>query len=142
MSFTPVSARTQRVFPLLALFVLGVGLAPGAQQPAGQAPAGQTSATPAAPGTAGPGRSTNLGTDPNGNPLRLALKTGHVSNYDESKVPPYKLPDPLVTADGKPVKDASTWRNTRRPELLMEMEQIYAELAARPPVVGQSAGQD
>ena len=37
---------------------------------------------PSSPG----GRSTNLGADANGNPLRLALKTGHVSNYDEAKV--------------------------------------------------------
>src|SRR3989442_12723770 len=44
---------------------------------------------------------TNLGSDPNGNPLRKALKTGHVSNYDESKVAPYTLPDPLVMANGQ-----------------------------------------
>jgi hypothetical protein len=39
-------------------------------------------------------------------------------NYDESKVPGYRLPDPLVLADGKPVKDAKTWRQQRRPEIL------------------------
>ena len=31
--------------------------------------------------------------DPNGNPVRLAKATGHVSNYSEDKVPPYTLPD-------------------------------------------------
>ena len=30
-------------------------------------------------------------------------------NYDEAKVGTYVLPDPLVMADGKPVKDAKTW---------------------------------
>lgn len=40
------------------------------------------------------------------------------TNYDESKVPPYKLPDPLVLSSGKPVRDAATWRNVRRPEIL------------------------
>ena len=30
-------------------------------------------------------------------------------NEDESKVPPYTLPDPLVLADGKKVGDAKTW---------------------------------
>ncbi len=35
---------------------------------------------------------SNLGNDANGNPLRKALKTGHVSNYDESKVPPTHCP--------------------------------------------------
>src|SRR4051812_19309240 len=39
-------------------------------------------------------------------------------NYDESKVPPYTLPDPLVLNNGKPVRDAATWRSKRRPELL------------------------
>ena len=37
---------------------------------------------------------------------------------DESKVPPYTLPDPLVTAAGSPVRDAAGWRAQRRPELL------------------------
>src|SRR5204862_6550617 len=53
-----------------------------------------------------------------GNPLRLAFKTGHVSNYDESKVKPYTLPDPLVLSSGQPVKDADTWFQKRRPEIL------------------------
>jgi hypothetical protein len=58
---------------------------------------------------------TNLGSDANGNPRRLAVKTGHVSNYDEARVPPYTLPDPLVLANGQPVKDARAWRTARRP---------------------------
>ena len=36
--------------------------------------------------------------DPNGNPVRLAKSTGHVSNYSEEKVRAYTLPDPLVLA--------------------------------------------
>lgn len=39
-------------------------------------------------------------------------------NFDESKVPPYTLPDPLVGADGQPVRNAADWRARRRPELL------------------------
>ena len=59
--------------------------------------AAQQAQTPApAQPPAPPAPKTNLGSDPNGNPLRLAIKTGHVSNYDEKKVPPYTLPDPLV----------------------------------------------
>jgi hypothetical protein len=38
-------------------------------------------------------------------------------NYDESRVAPYTLPDPLVFADGRPVRSADEWR-TRRAELL------------------------
>ncbi len=39
-------------------------------------------------------------------------------NYDESKVGPYTLPDPLVCADGTKIADAKAWREKRRPEIL------------------------
>src|SRR6476661_9243172 len=55
--------------------------------------------------------------DANGNPLRRA-PTGHVSNYDESKVGTYTLPDPLRLQNGQPVRDADTWARQRRPEIL------------------------
>jgi hypothetical protein len=58
-------------------------------------------------------------------PLLLALTAGSVFaasppgiNYDEAKVRPYTLPDPLVFADGSPVRDAAAWRTRRRAELL------------------------
>jgi hypothetical protein len=77
-------------------------------------------------------QTTNLGSDANGNPLRRALATGHVSNYDEAKVKPYTLPDPLVFADGTPVRTARDW--TRRRE---EVVRIYeSEIFGRiPPAV-------
>ena len=79
---------------------------------------------------------TNLGNDANGNPLRRAIKTGHVSNYDETKVRPYTLPDPLVLADGKPMKDAKTWQERRRPEILHLYEtEIYGRIPANAPHV-------
>lgn len=40
------------------------------------------------------------------------------TNYDESKVPPNHLPDPLVCFDGRRVIDAGKWREIRRPEIL------------------------
>src|SRR6478609_7179580 len=108
-----------------------------AQQPAarGQAPAAQT---------AGQGRSTNLGTDPNGNPIRMALKTGHVSNYDEGKVGRYSLPDPLVSSDGKPVQSAATWMRQRRPEIIRLYENVIfgAIPATTPKVAWQVAETD
>jgi hypothetical protein len=83
-----------------------------------------------------PGRSTNLGSDAHGNPLRLALKTGHISNYDETKVRPYTLPDPLVLSDGRPVPDAAAWLKQRRPEILRLYEtEIYGRIPGTTPRV-------
>jgi hypothetical protein len=36
-------------------------------------------------------------------------------NYDETKVPPYTLPDPLTMENGQTVTDAAMWRTERRP---------------------------
>jgi hypothetical protein len=52
------------------------------------------------------------------------------ANYDEAKVPKYKLPNPLILKDGRPVKDAPTWTNQRRPELL---ELFRTEMYGRRP---------
>jgi hypothetical protein len=121
--------RRALILPVVMLSAT-FGLTAQQQAPPAQTPAPQT---PAAPGA---GRSNNLGSDPNGNPLRLAFKTGHVSNYDESKVPAYTLPDPLVLANGQPVRDARTWRTARRPELLRAYQtEIYGRIPAKTPKV-------
>jgi hypothetical protein len=39
-------------------------------------------------------------------------------NFDEAAVPAYVLPDPLRLADGGAVRDAGSWTERRRPELL------------------------
>ncbi len=47
-------------------------------------------------------------------------------NYDESKVPAYTLPDPLVMADGTAVTSAQQWFSNRRPQLLdIFAQQVY-----------------
>src|SRR5258708_37420386 len=79
---------------------------------------------------------TNLGNDANGNPRRLAIKTGHVSNYDEARVPPYTLPDPLVSSGNTPVRDAHAWLTGRRAEILRLYEtEIFGRIPARTPLV-------
>src|SRR6185436_829606 len=44
-------------------------------------------------------------------------------NYDEAKVGTYTLPDPLKLTDGKPVRDAKTWQQKRRPEIVRLFEE-------------------
>ncbi len=39
-------------------------------------------------------------------------------NYDEARVPHYDLPDPLVSAEGKPITTPDEWMNVRRPQIL------------------------
>jgi hypothetical protein len=74
--------------------------------------------------------------DAGNNPVRLARITGHVSNYDEKKVPPYTLPDPLVMASGERVDSAAKWFRDRRPEILRFYQtEIYGRVPANAPVV-------
>jgi hypothetical protein len=71
--------------------------------------------------------------DASGNPIRRA-PTGHVSNYDESKVGTYALPDPLLLQDGQPVRGADMWFKRRRPEILSLYEtHIYGRVPERVP---------
>jgi hypothetical protein len=57
-------------------------------------------------------------------------------NYTEAKVGNYTLPDPLKLAGGQPVKDAKTWMEQRRPELLKYYQsQIYGRVPATAPKV-------
>ena len=46
------------------------------------------------------------------------IVAGVAVNYDEALTGTYRLPDPLVLANGKPVRDAKTWTNRRRPEIV------------------------
>jgi (4-O-methyl)-D-glucuronate---lignin esterase len=54
------------------------------------------------------------------------------TNYDESKVGKYTLPDPLVLQDGRRVRDAGTWFQRRRPEILRLFEtNVYGRTPTR-----------
>ena len=72
-----------------------------------------------------PGRDPNTD-DPNRAP-----------NYDEMKANPYLYyPDPLVTFDGKPVKNAKQWRKVRRPELVKAFEdEVYGRVPENVPAI-------
>lgn len=92
---------------------------------------------PTPPGrAAAPADPTRLAPDANGNPRRIAPRTRHVSNYDESKVGAFKLTDPLRLEDGVPVQDSATWVARRRPELLKMYEDvIFGRVPAPAPEV-------
>ena len=52
-------------------------------------------------------------------------------NYEEAKVRPYTLPDPLVMADGTRVANARAWNQRRRPEILRLFEEhVYGRSPA------------
>src|SRR5437867_4336254 len=54
-------------------------------------------------------------------------------NYDEPLTGNYTLPDPLKLANGKPVRDAKTWNEKRRPELVRLFEENeYGRTPGRP----------
>ena len=44
-------------------------------------------------------------------------------NYDESLVGTYTLPNPLLLANGRPVRDAKAWYQKRRPEIVRLFEE-------------------
>jgi len=72
--------------------------------------------------------------------LFLAMTSGAEAwepNYDEAKVPAYTLPNPLVLADGRPVTDAATWRDVRRPEVIELFRTcMYGRSPGRPAHLG------
>lgn len=54
-------------------------------------------------------------------------------NYTEAKAGSYTLPDPLKLVNGKPVQDAKTWTEKRRPELLRLIEENqFGKVPGRP----------
>ena len=63
----------------------------------------------------------------------VATVEGQEANYDESKVPKYTLPDPLVCADGTPVTNAQMWWKRRRPEILKLFQtHVYGQSPGKP----------
>jgi hypothetical protein len=62
-----------------------------------------------------------------------AVVAGIPVNYDERLVGAYDLPDPLILANGKPVHDAKTWTEKRRPEIVRLFEENqYGRAPGRP----------
>ena len=119
---------------VLLLLVLGLIVCAVAQEPQPKSP-DRTLPAPGSRGNADNVPYIGKG-DPKGNPVRLAKATGHVSNYNEEKVAPYTLPDPLVLQNGQRVTTAEMWWKERRPEILKFYQtQIYGRVPANAPRV-------
>ena len=67
--------------------------------------------------------------------MTIFAQSDFVANYDETKVPQYTLPDPLKANDGTTVRDAETWRNVRRGEVLAMFER---EMFGKTPETAQA----
>lgn len=68
---------------------------------------------------------------PDGDP-----KSPRAANFDETRVQPYKLPDPLVLKKGQRVKSAEAWWQQRRPELVEIFDrEIYGRVPREAPKV-------
>jgi len=69
---------------------------------------------------------------PDGDP-----KSPHAANTDESKVPTYSLPDPLVLKSGRKVTTSDMWWKQRRPEIVEDFDrEIYGRVPSNTPKVG------
>src|ERR1051326_3485183 len=56
-----------------------------------------------------------------------------VINQDESKVPPYTFPDPLITADGKRITSAQQWQKHQRAAMLkLFADNVYGRMPGKP----------
>jgi hypothetical protein len=74
---------------------------------------------------------TALRRGPDGDP-----KSPNATNFDESKVTPYSLPDPLISKNGKKVKTAKVWWKQRRPEIVEDFDrEIYGRVPGNTPQV-------
>jgi hypothetical protein len=68
---------------------------------------------------------------PSGNP-----QAPNAANSDESRVPPYTLPDPLLLKNGRRVTTASQWWSQRRPEIVEDFDrEVYGRVPANVPGV-------
>ena len=70
-------------------------------------------------------------------------KAPNAANYDESKVHPFTLPDPLVCKDGTKVTTAELWWTKRRPEIVEDFDrEVYGRVPKDVPKVTWEVDRD
>ena len=68
---------------------------------------------------------------PDGDPA-----SAHAANFDESKVAPYALPDPLLLKDGERVRTGKDWWQRRRPQIVEDFDrEVYGRVPRNAPRV-------
>jgi hypothetical protein len=61
--------------------------------------------------------------------ISINIYAQNETNYDESKIPEYKLPDILVSEKGKKITNSRSWIKKRRPEIVSLFEEnIYGKV--------------
>jgi len=76
-------------------------------------------------------RAQDTGWRANPQTVEQTAKRQPAFNYDEAKVPPYTLPDPL-TMNGTTVRTREAWAGRRREILELFREQVYGRSPGRP----------
>ncbi|MEO7413720.1 MAG: hypothetical protein ABIZ81_10210 [Opitutaceae bacterium] len=86
-------------------------------------------------------RRTADGKEVEGTGLYRWASSGHYSNYDEALAGDFKkVPDLLTLNNGQPVKDAATWRNVRRKEVIDLLEtHMFGKVPANVPTLTWTA---
>jgi len=64
-----------------------------------------------------------------------AMSETPATNYDESKVGSYTLPDPLVFTDGRPVRTAADWPGRRAELVDLFQRNVYGHRPSPPPAL-------
>jgi len=66
----------------------------------------------------------------------LSLSAHSQINYDKAKVPEYKLPEILVSSNGRKIQTAEDWINIRRPEIVNLFEEyMYGRIPEAVPEI-------
>ncbi|MCQ2149896.1 MAG: hypothetical protein MJY45_06065 [Bacteroidales bacterium] len=64
--------------------------------------------------------------------LATAAAVATAQNYDKSKIPPFKLEDPLTFVNGKKVRTAKDWETRRREILDIFQKEMYGKMPEDP----------
>ena len=125
------SVRTARVFTAAVLIASGASVAQSPQVTTGLTPPVQLTRDQDHQRLMDLLHITEMRRGPDGDPT-----SPHAANFDESKVEPYTLPNPLVLKNGQRVTSAELWWKARRPQIVADFDnEMYGHVPANVPKV-------